>query len=404
MKETTMQILKNHEDVLQAIAEAIDIPETLDQKARQRYQSIGEWLSREDSTIKRYNPEVSPQGSFLLGTVIRPVGDADQFDIDLVCKLIARKDEFTMESLKKTIGVEIVGYARAHNLKKVPEDGRRCWTLEYSDSANFHMDVLPALPDEATYRQLLERGGHMELANNQDIRREAIAITDKKHLNFRVYSDDWPVSNPKGYAVWFKTRQAEIVYELKRSIMEQELIYASIDDVPDHKMKTPLQRVIQLLKRHRDTTFEGDDDKPISIIITTLSAHTYNGETTIGAALRSILKSMHHYIEIRNGVRWISNPVNPEENFADKWVENPEKEAKFFKWLDSAQRHFGAYLTGNFGRIPDELQQSLTETTLAKVTPFIALSSPALMSSSDVGLEEANRIKNQGGATRPWRK
>jgi len=402
MNTPANKMLKNHEDVLEAIAEAIDIPEHLDQVARERYQSIGRWLDRENSTIKQYDPEVSPQGSFLLGTVIRPIGDADQYDIDLVCTLNGSKTEFSMASLKEAVGDEIIAYADTHGMKNKPEDGRRCWTLEYSDSARFHMDILPALPDEATYRLLLEKRGHVALASNQEIRKEAIAITDKEHPQFHIHCDGWPVSNPKGYAVWFRSRQAEVAYARKRSIMERERIYASVDDVPDHKVKTPLQRAIQLLKRHRDTMFEGDEDKPISIIITTLSAHAYNGENTISAALRSILKSMHLHIEDRNGVKWVSNPVNPNENFADKWAENPEKEAKFVEWLERAQRDFGTYLTGNFGRVPEELQKSLSETTLAKVTPLIALSAPAIVSSPDAALAEAERIKSQGGATKPW--
>ena len=397
------KLLKNHEDVLNKIAETIDIPEDLNQIACQRYQSIGEWLDRENSIIGKFNPELSPQGSFLLGTVIRPIGDADEYDIDLVCKLISRKDGFTMKSLKKAVGFEITEYARTHNMKKEPIDGRRCWTLEYADSVNFHMDVLPALPDEETYRQLLKKGGYSDLVENQYIRRNAIAITDKKHPKFHVYCDDWPVSNPKGYAVWFKSRQTGIIDDIKRSIMEQERIYASVDDVPDHKVKTPLQRAIQLLKRHRDTMFEGDD-KPISIIITTLSAQAYNGEPTIGAALRYILRSMESYIDVRNGVYWVSNPVNPDENFADKWADNPEKKAKFFEWLDRAQRDFGVYLTGNFDRFPEGFRKSISETTLSKVTPLIAIPTPTILSSSNAGLAEANRIKSQGGATKPWRR
>ena len=98
------------------------------------------------------------------------------------------------------------------------------------------------------------------------------------------------------------------------------MVYASVDEVPDYKVKTPLQRATQLLKRHRDTMFNGDEDKPISIIITTISAHAYNGEQTICETLRTILKNMHLFVENRHGVNWVMNPVNPMENFADKWL------------------------------------------------------------------------------------
>lgn len=91
--------------------------------------------------------------------------------------------------------------------------------------------------------------------------------------------------------------------EAKRALAQRERITASVDDIPDYKVKTPLQRSIQLLKRHRDCMFANDaEHKPISIIIMTLSAHAYNEEPTISAALQSILTSMDRYIEDRDGI------------------------------------------------------------------------------------------------------
>ena len=48
-------------------------------------------------------------------------------------------------------------------------------------------------------------------------------------------------------------------------------------------------------------------------------------------------------VQLRTSCRWlppyaiIANPVMPEENFADKWNENPEKAREFFGWLESAR-------------------------------------------------------------------
>lgn len=396
--------LNSHEDVLEAIAEAIDIPEHMEQIARDRYQSLGAWLDRAESTIKKFDPDISPQGSFLLGTVIRPVGDADEFDIDLVCKLKGTKFEFSMASLKETVGAEIKSYAQAHGLENEPEDGRRCWTLEYSDDVSFHMDILPALPDETAYRILMEDGQHLELAANQDIREQALAITDKTDPKYQIIFDDWPVTNPKGFALWFQSRQAKIVFERKSALVETELVFASVDDVPDYKVKTPLQRAIQLLKRHRDTMFVGDDEKPISIIITTLSAQAYNGEETISGALRSILKNVHLFIgEGADDEKLVLNPVNPNENFADKWTENPAKKRKFFEWLEKARNDFGLYLTANaYSQIPVGLQSALSEGTIKKIFPLIALSAPAIITSVAVAAE-TEKIVSAGGATKPWR-
>jgi hypothetical protein len=115
----------------------------------------------------------------------------------------------------------------------------------------------------------------------------------------------------------------------------------SVDDIPDYQVKTPLQRAVQLLKRHRDLHFQNDpDDKPVSIILTTLAAKAYSNEDLLYDALRAIVHNMPDYIERRNGKWWVPNPVNDKENFADKWNEYPERREKFMAWLDKVESDF----------------------------------------------------------------
>ena len=82
------------------------------------------------------------------------------------------------------------------------------------------------------------------------------------------------------------------------------------------------------------------DDKPISIIITTLSAHAYDGEVTLAETLFGILAGLDRAIKDKDGVAWIENPVDPLENFADKWEFEPQKEKRFYEWLESARDDF----------------------------------------------------------------
>ena len=107
------------------------------------------------------------------------------------------------------------------------------------------------------------------------------------------------------------------------------------------KSKTILQRVVQLLKRHRDIHYGGDDDKPISIIITTLAARAYDGETDLVVAFRNIVAKMRNNLETRmedgKEVKWVPNPVNSQENFSDKWPETPRKQRLFYEWLDKLE-------------------------------------------------------------------
>src|SRR5690606_10451574 len=190
-----------------------------------RYKSVGAWLDRNQSAIARFKPEISPQGSFLLGTVTRPLTDEEEYVVDVVCRLNASKLDFTQEALKQLIGHEVKLYADAHNMTKPVTEKRRCWTLHYADGAQFHMDILPALPDAQKYQfNLINRGFH-HIANSPALTKEAIAITDKTDSNYQKLTDEWPQSNPLGYAAWFRSRMlAQLLERKKLYISEQKII------------------------------------------------------------------------------------------------------------------------------------------------------------------------------------
>ena len=46
----------------------------------------------------------------------------------------------------------------------------------------------------------------------------------------------------------------------------------------------------------------------------------------------------------------VSNPVNPEENFADKWPTHPKRRENFYKWLASVKRDVDDII-GGVGKI-----------------------------------------------------
>ena len=203
--------------------------------------------------------------------------------------------------------------------------------MQYAEAFRFHLDIVPSIPDFQTEIVLLEsRGVPKVIANN------ALCITDNETWD---YATDFPKSNPEGYALWFQ-EQMKVEFQRKRMLLAESL-NMSVDEVPEFDVKTPLQRVVQLLKRHRDIRYGKDLDKPISIIITTLSALSYENETDVLVALQNVLSRMDDYIE-RDilGNFLIKNPVNPLENFADKWNENPRKATLFFDWLEEAREDF----------------------------------------------------------------
>lgn len=320
-------------EILEHLADDIDVSPSNLQLARERYAAVANWLGAKDSPLLRCAPVLYPQGSFRLGTMVKPIGDSDEFDVDLVCELRIGKSDITQEQLKNAIGDRIK--ANETYKRMLEQEGRRCWTLAYADGANFHMDILPALPES---REVIERLVALGVAASHAS--SAICITDREDANYGGYDLDWPKSNPKGYADWF-TAQMEGQFSLQRQVLAKQR-QRSIDEVPEHEVKTTLQRAIQILKRHRDQRFEANpDDKPISVIITTLAALAYDDkEIDLYSVLVGIIERIEQYAETRmiqrfDGEWWIPNPVNPGENFADGWHEDDDKKAKaFFRWLD----------------------------------------------------------------------
>lgn len=332
----TQEEKKQFSEILETLGETLDITETQYNAAVSSYGAVGEWLAKPESSLAPYKPVVRPQGSFMLGTMIKPICEEDDLDIDLVCELTGKNPQWTQYHLKQVVGNRLKDNETYK--KMLNEEGRRCWTLMYSDSANYHMDILPSLVCNG-YNIVLEKA-FSNITLDKDYDSLAIRITDKKQSNYYTdtIAENWMKSNPFGYGRWFFN--AADVFSSRKSIMLSE----AVNPVPKYnKEKLPLQRVVQILKRHRDMMFNGDEDKPISIIITTLASRGYNKETSIIDALTNVVSNMRNYIESRYDsnagrmVKWISNPVNPEENFADKWVEHPQREKNFYKWLDQVE-------------------------------------------------------------------
>lgn len=356
------------DDLLEDLVAELQVPKSRYEQAERSYQSLGEWLHRPNSSLRDGDPEVYVQGSFSLGTAKKPASEADSYDVDMVCRVDYAKTRLTQADLKRLLGIEVKAYAQAHGME-APQEGRRCWTLNYAESAQFHMDVLPALPDPEGRRSLAER--HPQLS---EVAATALAITDRNHPFFREMSTDWPRSNPKGYVRWFRGRMGRPFLEMARR--EAATAMASVEDIPTYRVQTPLQGAIQILKHHRDLVCDDlGDDKPISILITTLAAHAYGEQRTLSEALFAILSGMDRFIEDRNGVAWVANPSNPDENFADKWADYPQRRQAFEEWLERARSDFSAAAAASTresaGRVLAEaLGDNLIDRAVARRNPL----------------------------------
>ena len=226
--------------------------------------------------------------------------------------------------------------------RMLDEEGKRCWTLQYAstdEEPGFHLDILPALPSEHR--------------NNQQI-----DITDKNNTgHYR-----WSVSNPRDYYLWFKSRNVfkpEFVeLEKQRLYQENSNIFTSAAEVPTQLLRSPLQRAIQIMKRHRDVHFSDRGHRPISIIISTIMAHQGDAGTIFDNLMKFVgyVRARHHeyiahgYLEqdgildFDRGCWKVLNPVHllmdnkEQENFADKWNREPGFPSAFYLGGEAWQR------------------------------------------------------------------
>lgn len=326
--------------------EQLDLPDYIEEKVNKRYESLSNWFNRENSTLKNVNIDIFSQGSFALGTTIKPIHEDEEYDLDMGCKLNIPhfKTLYSQEKLVELVGFEVEAYRKSNNIQNKIEEKRRCLRIAYKDEVSFHLDIVPCIPltgeNDQQYRNIL-----IESFNDDnfalEVAKYAVNITDNERENFKSISDDWHISNPQGYLRWFQERikqQQSLIFEHR----------ASTEPIPQYSEKSVLQRCIQLLKRHRDNMFYFPNDskkaegKPISIIITTLAARAYNGESTIEEAILNILNKMPQLIA--NQAPRIPNPVKPEEDFADKWddaqFQDLKLELNFKAWLMQAKLDF----------------------------------------------------------------
>jgi len=345
--------------ILTEMLRTLELPDTAYEKAKKRYEKIGEWLGREDSDCKDFKPHIYSQGSFRLGTAIKPLSNKEEYDLDLACELEEgkTKNNSTQKDIKELIGKELRKYRQFRNIQEKLEAKHRCWLLVYQDDLNFHIDIVPCIPEEEDKRTFIKDALLREGVDNvlsESVANLTVAITDDRHEKYRQICEDWKISNPQGYAKWFESRmKLASVFLEKRALLER----ANIDELPTYKWKTPLQQTIQLLKRYRDLLYKDNpDSKPISIIITTLAAKAYEGETEISEAVMNILNKMEALVNPSKPR--VPNPVDPSEDFADKWYDEKYKHLKlednFNSWLVSAKADFELVLSTDDSKLIKE--------------------------------------------------
>lgn len=339
------------ETLLQSLAQKINITNEqyvdmflFQEKLRQNYR---EW-------------RLFPQGSIRLGTIIKPYAknsDERPYDMDIVVQFSEITHNFSSpKALKDMAKTPIIHHS--------PEEKKPCWVILPSQKL-YSVDITPAVADAK--KENSKWGQH------------ALKVTRTE--DFITYN--WKDSNPSGYYYWFKEINQE-AYTKADSIQSKKLMESmqkiGLKEERFYKplVRTNLQRAIQVVKWLRDMYFEdrpNHEEKPISIILTTLMASVFTSsdvDSTIEDIVKIFIKVMKE-IHADKGVRlntfsrkdklidpvkamgrendiWdIPNPTDKNENFADRWnKDNGKRAAAFFEFID-----YLSNLLNNTGSLED---------------------------------------------------
>ncbi len=315
--------------ILERIGDSLDITPSQFESATEKYNAVGKWLSEGaycliDRKICLKNGEIYPQGSIKLETTVKPIGK-DEFDVDLVFFTPdISSDDISAEKLRELIGNRLKEHK---TYKKMLEPLNRGWCINYANE--FHLDITPSLDNKS------------EPFNDSEL------VPDKKLKSYTP-------SNPKGYSKWFDNSASKVpTLFITRNMFESVAMdSATVSPLPSgNSRKLLLKRFVQLFKRHRDVMYEKKDNKPISIIITTLATKSYlycienfnydNEYELMLDTLRYMTKSK--FIKIVNGSYIIENPTVNGENFAEKWNEKPIRRISFYSWHKECTEFFAQF-------------------------------------------------------------
>lgn len=289
------------DDLLDRAGTKLQLSQTAYDLAVERYRAIAEWLRAEGSPLAGYDFDIYPQGSLRIGTTVKLRGQKE-FDLDFVCEFGVDPSAFP-DPIKLLDMIEERLLAHG-TYRHMVERKNRCIRVTYANE--FYMDILPACPSPSVCLY----GEHCVVVPDCD-------------------ADDWKPSNPKGYALWYESRAREAVVELKKSVepLPEQQAYEDL---------ATLNRVVQLIKRHRDIFFDNAPKgrAPISVVLTTLAARNYTGHASVSEAMAVVLDGIVRAIpDLPQGRLKVTNPTNPDEDFSERWDAHPEAYLAFVSWV-----------------------------------------------------------------------
>ncbi len=343
---------ERQQDILKILSK-LDITPSMYKEATEKYEALAEYLQKHSGL----RANMYSQGSFALGTVVRPYykGANASYDLDFICEIGKERDEITPGELRSTIKSALLE-SKLYSDKV--EEFDECFTIRYVNvnGASFSIDIVPATVENiATKTRLKTKTARPDLVD------DAISIPKKVTTGY-----EWLTSNPQGFREWFQEINSPFLEyasaEFRAVLFESTDFYGSIEEIPHEMNRSSIQRVIQLLKYHRDIYYlKACELKPISALITYIVAEVASSLlpsidpfTLLEDVLEQLAlceQQLHMnqvlfestitkvpLIAYKNHIWQVINPANPEDNFADKWNTNSAIPIKFFNWVKTAKK------------------------------------------------------------------
>lgn len=311
----------------------LDLNPTMEKNARDKYAALSKYLDEHGLDSDFY-----PQGSFLIGTTIRPYRDGkDQdYDLDVLAILKRKKEDTNAKSVKNDVG-NCIKESGIYSDKLEKED-RNCWTLKYaevSDGVGFSLDIVPSVDEDILIKNDIINSG-VSYSNAE----KTVAITNKE-----LSAYDWLTSNPLGFGDWFlgisnqhlttdmKSEQySNLPYDIR-------MVFASAEKIPTYYYRSNLQRAVQFIKRHRDIYYDRSklrNDKPSSILISALVADSVKDKwfLSVSEIVNAFIVGFSNgSISIMQEGK-ILNPVDLRENLVERYTDSQLSNMnKWIMWL-----------------------------------------------------------------------
>ena len=251
---------KNNEDFRKFLSDHVNVNESRMKRLRKSVRAVDKYLR---ANLTGYQ-KMEPQGSFALGTIIKPVRENDEFDADIQ---IIMNPNSAWEP-KDYISAIYNTLKQNGNYKDKIRRKTRCVTIEYAEK--FHIDVVP---------RITIRGQHY--------------VCNRLENKFEP-------TDGNGYRDWFSARNRLTDGNLKRSVRLLKYLR-------DHKGNFTAKSI--LLTTLAGNAIESWDEGTEAV-------------RTVADTFVTILIRMDDYLQQNPIMPEIRNPVLPSETFNRHWDQN----------------------------------------------------------------------------------